>query len=417
MKIDFAAISADDFALSKRGDLILITPKKSKHGWSEDELHLRSLLCRGDGTVVSAGWPKFFNLGEVARHDAEFVGALDRGSVTFSDKLDGTLVILSTVDKKPHFRTRGNDTLGDFEAPVMAVLAEKYPTFLPFYEKDSFTGDILRRNYSLLFEYTAPTNRIVLRYDEADLTLLGLVSLTTLQPVFDSMLLKVLRVATGVPIAPVVELPTDLKQLTTLVRSWKGKEGVVARYVGTIDGIDNKPRLLKIKAEEYVKLHSLKFRLEGKVAKLAFLLGIHHPDQVEAGLAELGIDHEAQTFIKPEMDAYLALYADIDRRWHQCKRIVSMTAKTEGIGEGFVPGAKEHRKWFVEGVKRFLTGNQYPDAFFRGCMMVYDGKEREADINVYAACVLGESMQTLKLWIQNPNAAVAEMLNVPVTED
>ena len=52
--------------------------------------------------------------------------------------------------------------------------------------------------------------------------------------------------AIGTPIAPLHVLPADLADAIAVIRTWRGKEGVVARFVD----VSGAPQLVKIKAED-----------------------------------------------------------------------------------------------------------------------------------------------------------------------
>jgi hypothetical protein len=421
MQIDLASVDTETFNVSPRGEngeFVLITPKKSKHVWQEDELHLRSLLCRPDGTIVSAGWPKFGNYGENPQHDAEFRTAVWRNAVSFSEKLDGSLVILSAPNGVAHFRTRGNDELGFFQEPIMMLIRERYPALLQWYKNDPFLAAPLRRGASILFEYVAPTNQIVVKYAEPQLFLLGYVHHETMQPVWDSSILAAISLCTGVPRAPQVTFSVDtLDDLLTVVRDWKGKEGVVAGFVGSLDGIECTPRMLKIKAKEYIRLHSLKFRLSGNVAKLAFLLGIRKFEDVVPALGALGIDHEAQQFIKPEMDAYLERYARVTEQWDYFKKITLTSRTFVHTLTGDQTGSKGHRKWYVGVIQEFIKIHDYPACFFPAAMRMYDNNETDANIIVFASEILNEPAITVRQWAADPFLALDAMLSMPVPEE
>lgn len=403
MKIDFASINEADFAVSPRDvDKYLITPRKSKHVWTEEELHLRSLLCDMDGTVLSSGWPKFRNYGENKVVDEQFRQALANDQVTFAEKLDGTLIILSCIDGRPHFRTRGNDSLGDFEPDVLFLVATKYPKLLDWYMTDNFLADILRREFSILFEYTAPTNRIVIRYEEPALTLLGCVDLRDLSLSMKPLTLHAISGFTGVPQARTHTLPNSMDEIGPIVRSWQDKEGVVARFYDE----NEKLTLLKIKATQYVRLHAIKFRLEGKVHKLACLLGIQRPEDVIPMLAEIGIDFETSEFIRPEMDAYLATLATVREQWAQAaSRFWHIAHAPTQITD-----RKEHRKWFVNGVRSYIEAVGLPQAFFHGAMEIYDGEPEQAWLKVFSSLVMKESVMVVRGWLSNPNIALADLI-------
>jgi hypothetical protein len=409
-KIDLAAIDRTTFNVKERDGRFLITPTKGKHVWTEDELKLRSLLTDAEGNVLSSGFEKFRNYGEDPIDDEAFRLALGRKAVTFTEKMDGSLIIMDWIDGKVHFRTRGSFDLGTFGPPVMALIEEKYPNLIPWFRTDNFLGDIIRREYSLLFEYTAPTNRIVIRYDDAGLTLLGKANKRTLEPVLDHTMLSMVSGFTGVPLVKTHELPFDMDSLGPIVRAWGDKEGVVAQFVATGDGIFNKPRRVKIKASQYVKLHALKFKLEGNVGKLLFLLGARNTDEARTKLHDLGVDFEAAEFVRDEMNAYIKKLYRVEEQFYCLEETLAGRIEVAA-------GRKEYRKAFVEFVDWLVEENGWGQSFFGAAMKLYDGKDSEAWIQVAATELMGESPTVVKNWLTNPNVAVADLLNVKVDED
>jgi hypothetical protein len=405
-RIDLAAIDRESFNVSKRGDRFLITPSKSKHVWLDGELHLRSLLVDENGRVLSSGFPKFRNYGEDEVDDAEFRLALARGAVHFTEKMDGSLIIADVIDGKAHFRTRGNDTLGDFHEPVMALIRERYPMLIPALESQAFWIE----DCSLLFEYTAPDNRIVIRYPEASLTYLAAIDKATLTPFWDLATTNVIVAMTGVPSVRYHLLPTEPGALVAAVNQWWDKEGVVARFVRA-DG--SRGMQVKIKASQYVKLHALKFKLEGNVGKLLYLLGAREVPEARHRLYDLGVDYEAQHFIEQEMFEYLYGLRMLEHDWGEFTQQLNEInrAQNECLPE------KEHRKQFVEMVRREIAEGDWPQEFFGAAMKLYDGAHEEADLLVYSRLLLNEAPQVVRHWRVNPQAAVTDILNVRVSED
>ena len=107
LNIDLASIDRHSFKVNTVGGEVMIQPHRTKLRWSDEELPWRSLVTDPSGRVLSAAWPKFFNYGENAAHDADFVRALAAGEVTFVEKLDGTLLVADARRGGPRLRTRG----------------------------------------------------------------------------------------------------------------------------------------------------------------------------------------------------------------------------------------------------------------------------------------------------------------------
>src|SRR5439155_2855937 len=128
MRIDISKINQNDFVckITPTGD-VLVTPSRTKHIWALCEIFLRSLLLDAEGQVLSSGFNKFFNLGENAEMDALFKKRFSENAVTFSEKVDGSLIVLDQFsDSEINLRTRGNYELGEFSEDVNQLLIKKY---------------------------------------------------------------------------------------------------------------------------------------------------------------------------------------------------------------------------------------------------------------------------------------------------
>jgi len=305
MHINIEEINRKDFKISERSwngkVYFLIVPKKSKHKWALDELHLRSLLLDTNGNIVSASLPKFFNLFENPEHDKMFEGYLDNGEVRFAEKMDGSLIIRSVIDGHVNFRTRGSHVLADgFGFPVMELVREKYPALL---------DASLFRDKSLLFEYTSPNNRIVLEYREPALTFLGYMNLyhdETLPKFFGfAHLIEKVAETTGTRPVQFHDLPMDINALRAEIAPWIGSEGIVA-WCG------NGAMLIKIKADEYLRIHRLKFHLsEDRVRKIAWFADLNSVGELRDFFFARGLDWESASFAEPFMTQFLEDKQDV----------------------------------------------------------------------------------------------------------
>jgi len=403
-RIDVASIDHNEFNVSARGNHYLITPRPGKVEWKPEEIHLRSLLVNKDGWVLSSGFPKFPNYGEWPDVDAQFRVALQRGGeIFFYEKLDGTLIIADVIDRKPHFRTRGSHDLGPFEEPVMSLIRERYPQLLLL-----LTTDPKHDLYSFLFEYTAPDNRIVVQYDEPRLTLLSVVNKVSLVPEINPVVIQQWAQKIGVPCVRRVDLPRNEKMLVETVSRWKGREGIVAAFRDTDLGV----RLVKIKTEEYKRLHYLRFRIEGKADQLAFLLNIESEEDIMPKLAGLGFDFEMYEFVKAEILAYL------ERRNQALEKLERFQAKTRQLMTEHWGPDREDKKAFVQAVRDFMVKNpEYENYYFHAAMRHWDGRMLEALAIVLAHEVLDLPVNTVIAWLKDRQAGLNEVLNVTTDED
>ncbi len=318
MRINFSDIDRDSFNVFERqldgiGTVYLIGPKKSKHVWRAEELNLRSILCDSHGQVLCSGHKKFKNLGEDPESDLLMEKAVRQGKAWYTMKMDGSLIIRSVINGQVNFRTRGSHTLGEgFMEPVMKLVREKYPNLL---------NPLRDTRYSILMEYTSPENQIVVSYSEPCLTVLGLMDLTAELPEFVSSpeVLRELELDYGTPGVQFFEFG-DLNSARQEIAGWKEAEGVVV-WSQLEDG---NLLLTKIKADEYRRLHSLKFQLsDEKVRWLAWVRDLWTVEDLQNAFFELGVDWEAVKNVEPVFLAF------VERRLEYWKMIEKLSVQIQ----------------------------------------------------------------------------------------
>lgn len=400
-KIDVASLDRRQFKVVEEDGEILVVPFKDKYRWRADEAHLRSLVLDRDGYVLSAGFPKFWNLGEDPAHDGGLAAAFARGAVELPEKLDGSLIVGDRIAGAPRLRTRGSRTLGDLRAELEALIAAEYPGLPAFLAQDPLLG-----RCSLLFEFVSPNRTVVLRQDRARLYLLGYVDKQTIAPGWDPEVLARVEGATGVPRAPIHPLPADLPAALAQVRGWRGREGVVARFIDDA-GV---PRLVKIKAEDYLRLHAYQSRLGGNRARrVAWLLDLRDEAQLLPALARYGVDWEAAEYARADVAPYLV------RRRSGLVRFDTLAAELEPVaGER----RKRDKRAFVDRVRALLAATDvYPETWwFTVAMKLFDAGADDARLLVDAA-LLDEPLPSLRAWRQDPEAELRAILSAPVRED
>jgi hypothetical protein len=295
-KINRSKFKVQERVHSKLGNVVLITPNKDKHSWEDGELHLRSLLCRPDGEVLCSGLPKFFNYGERVDLDRLAEKCISSDDIVyFPEKMDGSLIIRTVIDGYVSFRTRGSHHLGEFEEKVMSLVEEKYPNLLDESYKDYCT---------MLFEYTSPNNQIVIVYDDCALTFLGEMHYNGSTPEFVSSpaLIEEVSALTGVNAVKFRDMNNlSPEGILKEVSGWMNLEGVVLWCVLP----DGRIHLAKIKAEEYRRIHWIKYQLScEKIWKFCWVKGIETKKQFRNELYILGLDWEAMDFALPAFEDY-----------------------------------------------------------------------------------------------------------------
>ena len=223
----------------------LVIPKISMDGslWNDDTLIFRSSIWSDEGELVSASFSKFFNLTEAAdvvRDPTE----KDFKECKIIEKIDGSTLIVSLWKGNLIHRTRGT-----FNAELLpngseiSVLKQKYPM--------AFDNFWLDHGVSLLFEWTTPSNKIIIDYgDEPELRLIGAINhedyTLVKQSILDDIGLQI-----GVPRPKVYNFDT-MDELVDSVQAFDpDREGVVVYF-------NNEQDIKKVKGIAYLKLHRFK---------------------------------------------------------------------------------------------------------------------------------------------------------------
>jgi RNA ligase len=191
----------------------------------------------GDPVVLARPFAKFGNVGEYG-HGAPF-GPLPDAPFDVAEKMDGSLAILYPGPDGPAIATRGSFISEQAQA-AMSLLAQRHPDF------------VVPDGVTLLFEYVAPWNRIVVDYGARE----------------DLVLLAGIDVATGAD----VEVPESMwsgprAQHTPVLESFEAFcESVRASSAANAEGFvlrfhpehhDQPSARVKVKYEEYLRLHKL----------------------------------------------------------------------------------------------------------------------------------------------------------------
>lgn len=196
--------------------------------------------CRGlkfgpDGKVIARPFHKFFNLGE--KPETTGIDVTQRHIVM--DKLDGSMIHAAIVDGEVAFMTRMGIT--DVAKAAMAYARTLDSDLL------HWCWDLCKFGATPIFEFTAPGNRIVLRYEQPQLTLLAVRDIRTgiywqLAAHDPPRQVELIRHH------PVVD---DLDSFVAATRALKDAEGYVLRFVDT-------GMMVKLKADDYVLRHRAK---------------------------------------------------------------------------------------------------------------------------------------------------------------
>jgi RNA ligase len=206
--------------------------------WDEITLNMRGTVIRDeDGAVVARAFKKFFNMEEIPS------GLIPNEPFEVFEKMDGSLGILFWYEGEWHLATRGS-FLSNRAKKGKAILNAKYDT------------DYLFKHQTYLFEIIYKENRIVVDYgDQEKLVMLGAIDTDTL---------------TEIPIDDFQDYGFDIvKKHDFSGKEFKEmKEGVDSNSEGYVVRFQSGFRM-KIKGEEYVRLHRTITRLSSKDIWLA----------------------------------------------------------------------------------------------------------------------------------------------------
>jgi hypothetical protein len=322
-KLDLSKIRSDFRRISDQG-LIFIHPKKNMWDWDPEERFLRSVVVDENGYVVSCGWPKFGNYGEFLDDTEKLKSDLESGAVVrFSHKEDGSLLIRSVINGEVILRTRGTisggergeDNTESYKEKFFRV-AQKYPKIL---DKEWMT------DRSLLFEYVAPSNRVVIQYKEEDLIFLGFVdhllhigSWNEVEKMAEEGQLNIVRLH---------NLPRDPMKLLEIIKIWKD-EGVVARCY-------NDQVFVKIKSAHYLAQHRMRFSINYKfMVEFIELSGIKTEEDLIRELKVCNYDYEIIETTLPFYHRYQKVVSYIDGIISEASQIVDTFSsdKTDEAG-------------------------------------------------------------------------------------
>ena len=317
------------------GLLLLNYTQKAQHSKAWDA-HPELLDCRGtliwpDGRVYQRGFRKFFNLDE--RQTLKDLPNVYRAEV--SHKLDGSMILLWPDPRTgmPRCSTRGS-FVSEQAIAAQALYRERYGNHLP---KDA-------KEYTHIFEYTAPTNRIVVKYDKPELTLIGMVNVETGWE-FPYVLVQEAALYNHLPYVQRDYL-TSVDQLTTPRDNF---EGYVLFWV-------YEQIRIKVKLAEYLRLHKI-------------LTNVTERDIWEALAAGTSLSHlyEAvpEEFAKWATATITSLLAAYSYQEERAKVILALTKKWSPLRKSQALFLKEEFPEYAGVVFKMLDERPYAHLIWR----------------------------------------------------
>ena len=256
MKIDLSTVDLTQFMKHDHvvnGEVLtLVQPQFIGAKWNKDNLHFRSSVWNYEGELVSASFKKFFNAGEQPELSPL---PTNLKKCKFVQKLDGSTLIVSKYKGNFILRTRGTVDASGMEKNGHEI--EQFKSIiLPKIDNEIETWD-----YSVIFEWVSPLNRVVLLYPEPKWYLIGVVNHSDYSLVTQESLDEMAQTY-GLLRPPIYSFDdvTSLQDIIKKVEAWVGIEGIVIYS-------DNGQSLHKSKGLDYLARHRLKSEL-GSFEKL-----------------------------------------------------------------------------------------------------------------------------------------------------
>ncbi len=241
LKADLDALHRDRYVTAYRlGTLTLYdyTTRTIFDGlWNEITLIARGLILDDAGRVVARPFPKFFNLGE--RPETQ-IHVLPKETPELAEKYDGSLLIV--------FR---NPDSGRWQAVTRGSWDNVQTRYANAWLEER--AELLDRACTYLFELVAPWNRIVLKYAEPRMILIGVIG-TESGDDWSYDRVRGWGLDRGLDVVRFERRPLTEVDLNG---GTGAEEGYVARYAGGLR--------VKLKYRQYLTLHKLLTGLTAKV--------------------------------------------------------------------------------------------------------------------------------------------------------
>lgn len=323
----------------------LITPKDMSVKWFDDNARFRSCILRkSDHRVVSQGFLKFTNFHE----RPEFQPWDNTWEFEAIAKIDGSLLIISKYKGELIVRTRGTvDARSMPNGHEIDELIAKYPNV--------FDNEVLNDGYSILVEWTTPSNIIVLReHNVPTLTLLGIVSNRDAyyveQVIVDDF-------ANDWDIGrPQRYHYNTIEECILDVDAWRGKEGVVLYS-------PNGQTLKKIKASEYCELHKICTGIKNVKQVMDLFLASPKFTTSEAfyKYVETTLDYEIAEKIKGDIENVVAAYNTFLDKFDRLTDIVNDLTFCDSRKEQAMVITSRYQDWRKSCAFLMLDNREIPD--------------------------------------------------------
>lgn len=200
------------------------------------------VFCNKTGKIIRRAFHKFFNVSQKEETQPDLID-LNVPHVVL-EKLDGSMI-------SPFRDYNGKIWWGTkMVAPDFHETVEKFVSTRPEYTV--LFNHLDRAGYSPIFEYVAPTNRIVVEYKEENLILTGVRCKNYGVYIEHSIMVEDAK-HFGVPVVKTHDSRGDIFHLMQHTAKLEGEEGYVVCFAN-----DYK---VKIKADQYVQIHKAREKI------------------------------------------------------------------------------------------------------------------------------------------------------------
>jgi len=293
----------------------------------------RGLVVRDDGKILNFPFERFFNYFEKEKAEINW------NTAVIQEKLDGSLICTFWNGNNWEITTRGS-----------FYPNEKHPDrydlwFLELFNRQLELEDILDKNYCYQFELCSSHNRIVTKYYEDAVYLIGMRNLDTLVEAKQSEL-DVEAARIGVQRPNYFDKTDDVNSILNYFKDMKDDfEGFVV--------VDAESHRLKIKSETYCKLARIK---NLSLKEIFYNVIGRREKQTDGTITDYAIDPE---FLKafPEVEETRALVSKWWKRYkqHVCDVFNGINQEHDGSRKEF---AMEAIKYPCKGMLFALLDNK-----------------------------------------------------------
>lgn len=302
----------------------LVTPAHVGATWTKENLIFRSSIWNSEGELVSASFRKFFNLNEKPNLVPDPTDK-DLKKAKIIEKMDGSTLIVSRYKGQRIIRTRGTFDAGIFDnAYELDFLKKKYSIFFELFDRDASHETL---DYSVIFEWLSPANRIVLNYgDEPEINLIGYIDHKNYSYI-DQESLDGYADMLGLKRPPVHSFD-NIPNLCETVKAFQGKEGVCIYF-------NNEQDIKKVKSVSYLAVHSFKNELNEQ-SIIDLFLEFSEPDYYSfLKKIEENFDYEcmkfAESYVSRVVDSARVMNKIINHMRGFVKDLEGLTRKEQAL--------------------------------------------------------------------------------------